>query len=106
MARFYGTIQGARGPASRLGHPSSGLDVTAQSYQGDIMVEFRAYGDEDHVFISARHHGGGSAVCLYGGPVSALIHADARDLLLRQVAERALREEHELERARSSRDAA
>ena len=74
MARFYGTIQGARGPASRLGHRNSGLRVTAQSYSGDIVVELSALGkDEDYVWIGARSHGYGDSVCLYAGPILPLI---------------------------------
>ncbi len=36
MAHFYGTIQGNRGQASRLGSKTSGLSLTAASYQGAV----------------------------------------------------------------------
>lgn len=84
MARYYGTIQGARGPTSRLGH--RGLEVTAQSYQGDIVVNFDAKGDEDRVGIYARPHSGGSYVCLYCGPVAALVDTEERQKFLREIA--------------------
>lgn len=91
MARFYGTIQGARGPASRLGHPGSGLQVTAQSYQGDIVVGFSAVGDEDHVWIEVRDHSNRRGVCLYNGPVRALL--DDNMSLVQREARRKLEEE-------------
>jgi hypothetical protein len=36
---FYGTIQGGRGEATRLGHANTGLHVSAQSYEGSIIVD-------------------------------------------------------------------
>jgi len=39
MAHFYGTLQGARGAASRLGHKSSGIRTCAASWSGAIRVE-------------------------------------------------------------------
>lgn len=60
MARFYGTIQGARGPASRLGHAASGLDVSACSWQGRVEVGLCARDDEDVVHIRAEQHGSSS----------------------------------------------
>jgi hypothetical protein len=38
MAHFYGTLQGNRGSASRLGTKASGLVVTAQSWSGSVTV--------------------------------------------------------------------
>lgn len=38
MAHFYGTLQGSRGEASRLGTKASGLQVTAASWDGAIDV--------------------------------------------------------------------
>ena len=32
MARYYGTLQGNRGPASRLGTPNSGLTTTTNGW--------------------------------------------------------------------------
>jgi hypothetical protein len=45
MARFYGSTQGERGEAHRLGHHS--MNVTAASWQGAIRVEL--YTDADGV---------------------------------------------------------
>ena len=59
MAQFWGTIKGARGEASRLGHKASGLDTYAASWQGDMaQVEL------------TTHHGAGVHRSLYRGPVS------------------------------------
>jgi hypothetical protein len=62
MARFFGTLQGGRGEATRLGHASSGLRVTAASWSGKVCVqayadEPRNGGDVDCVRISAEQHG-------------------------------------------------
>jgi hypothetical protein len=93
MARFYGTIQGARGPASRLGHRNSGLTVTAQSYTGDIVVELSAKGDdEDYVWIGARPHYGGASVCLYCVPIKHLTSSTGHQILMREIAQKALKQ--------------
>jgi hypothetical protein len=65
MARFFGTLQGGRGEATRLGHASSGLRATAASWSGKVCVqayadEPRNGGDDDFVRISAEQHGSSS----------------------------------------------
>lgn len=95
MARFYGTIQGARGPASRLGHKS--LEVTAQSYQGDVIVEFVRGGDKyevDIVTICAAPHVGGQNIVLYRGPIHDLLTEEGRGAIVRQFAHDALEREN------------
>lgn len=99
MARYYGTIQGARGPTSRLGHASSGLRVTAQSFQGDVVVEFSTDGSglhegDDVVNIYVRPHSGssGNTVGLYYGPIKKLLEVEGQDALIRLFAERKLKE--------------
>jgi hypothetical protein len=101
MARYYGTIQGARGPASRLGRANTGLTVTAQSYAGDIVVNLMAHdvpGDDevDMVSIYARPHGVGSGVCLYYGSIKHLVDREGHDFLIRDFAKRALERENEV----------
>jgi hypothetical protein len=72
MAHFYGTLQGNRGEASRLGTPNSGLDVTAASWQGAISVRLYARGDVDCATIRMRKwHGSGEDKLIYDGPVGA-----------------------------------
>lgn len=72
MAHFYGTIQGARGEASRLGSKTSGLDVKAASWAGAVSV--RLYRNERDGMDCARvslvpWHGAGITSLLYDGPV-------------------------------------
>ncbi len=86
MARYYGTIQGARGPTSRLGSKKSGLHVSAQSFNGDILVSFyQGDDDTDMVHISARQHGGGRAVDMYCGRVDNLLAADGLTNMVKSI---------------------
>lgn len=39
MAHFYGTLQGSRGTATRLGTEKSGMQVSAQSWDGSVIVK-------------------------------------------------------------------
>ncbi len=39
MAQFRGTLEGARGSASRLGHKGSGLVTTARGWDVGVRVE-------------------------------------------------------------------
>ena len=72
MAHFYGTLQGQRGQASRLGSKSSGLDTTAASWQGSVRVYLRYDEklDADTVLVSLEPwHGCGISKVLYDGPI-------------------------------------
>jgi len=73
MAQFWGTIKGARGEASRLGHKASGLDTYAASWQGAVSVRLwhdaKTGRDMAQVELTA-HHGAGVHRSLYRGPVS------------------------------------
>jgi hypothetical protein len=40
MARFYGGVEGNRGPATRQGSRESGISVYAQSYDSRITVDY------------------------------------------------------------------
>lgn len=93
MARFYGTVQGNRGRATRLGHTAGGLRVTAQTWSATISVELRAQGDEDHVMVRAASNEG--SVCLYYGPIKQLFDKDWQHALVRQFAEQQLKEQRE-----------
>ena len=62
MAQFYGTLQGSRGPASRLGSKNSGLQVSAASWSGGIEIDlwYDSTAKVDRFEIrQAMHHGGG-----------------------------------------------
>ena len=90
MARFYGTVQGGRGMATRLGHATSGLHVTAQSFTGDVEVWLQDCNGEDHVTINVVPHAGsvGSGKTLYSGPFSALMSQTGRKTLVEAFARR------------------
>ena len=71
MAKFYGTVQGGRGKATRLGH--NDLRVSAQSYSGSVIVQLYQQDDEDKCRIMVGN--GSTAVCalvLYEGPIKRL----------------------------------
>ena len=72
MAHFYGTIQGARGEASRLGHKSSGLTVKAASWQGAVLTVLSHVDGRDWATVYlTRHRGAGIGIdrTLYDGPI-------------------------------------
>lgn len=72
MAEFYGSIQGARGKATRLGGKASGLTAVAASWEG--AVETRLYvNDRGETIASVEFvpwHGQGVRATLYHGPVN------------------------------------
>lgn len=69
MARFMGTIQGSRGPATRLGHQN--LTVRAASWSGAVDVYLYVKNDVDYARVSfVEHHGKGSNYTIYDGPAS------------------------------------
>lgn len=47
MARFFGSVQGRRGEATRLGDGVSGLTVTAAGWHGAIEVRLTAKRDAE-----------------------------------------------------------
>ena len=80
MARFYGTVQGGRGEASRLGHATCGLNVRARSWNGEVCVRLYAKGDVDYVRISE----GSTGRDIYSGPIAALAGDDRPRALIAQ----------------------
>lgn len=73
MAHFYGTVQGHRGEASRLGTAASGLNVKATSWQGAVAVHLYTRDGIDYARVSlAKHYGAGRDVVLFNGPVSGV----------------------------------
>jgi len=73
MAQFWGTIKGARGEASRLGHKSSGLDTYAASWEGAVSVRLwhdpKTGRDMAQVELTT-HHGAVVHRSLFRRPVS------------------------------------
>ena len=61
MARYYGTIQGRRGEASRLGDRTSGIRASVCSWAGRVETSIEAGADDGHiVHIRAESHGSSS----------------------------------------------
>ena len=78
MAHFYGTLQGNRGEASRLGTKSSGLDVVAASWEGAVRVSvsYDEQSGKDVVYVSLTPwHGSGINKTLYSGPIGGAVKA-------------------------------
>ena len=71
MAKFFGTVQGGRGKATRLGH--SDLKATAQSYDGSIVTQLY---EEDGVTFASIYVSPDSTQVgqhrLYRGPIKGL----------------------------------
>ena len=67
MAHFRGTVKGGRGTASRLGHKTTGLSVTARSWSGEVRVHlyFDDKSKEDHARIDLYDRSGGHVKTLY-----------------------------------------
>ena len=78
MTHFRGTVQGRRGPATRLGDMNTGLSVEAQSWQGKIVVGLYTvnhpeYGLTDMARVERRSHPSDNYIeTLYDGPVSQI----------------------------------
>jgi hypothetical protein len=51
MAKFYGTLVGNRGEATRLGH--SRIKVSAQSYDGSVITEL-TYNSEGKLMVDVK----------------------------------------------------
>lgn len=70
MAHFRATIHGARGPASRLGGKSSGINANIASWQGAVSVYLSSQDGVDWADVRLTpHHGAGIGKLLYNGPV-------------------------------------
>ena len=71
MAHFYGTLQGVRGEASRLGGKESGLRTVAASWEGSVCVYLSYENGCDWATVRLEPwHGRGESKLLYDGPVS------------------------------------
>ncbi len=71
MAHFYGTVEGQRGEASRLGNVKSGLTTQAAGWGGAIKVQVyvdEATGEDRYsvTLIPWRNSGGNSRVVAEG----------------------------------------
>ncbi len=73
MAHFYGSIQGNRGEATRLGTKNSGLETVAASWEGAVQVQVIYNERLDCDMVEVRlipWHGQGVYRTLYRGPIS------------------------------------
>ncbi|EIZ87110.1 gp62 protein [Methylobacterium sp. GXF4] len=71
MAHFIGTVQGARGEASRLGHKSSGITGYVASWSGGCRsTAYVSAAGVDCVLIElVPHQGSGTHQVIYDGPI-------------------------------------
>ena len=65
MAKYYGTVQGNRGAATRIGSASSGITASAQSWNGSLIAYIHD-GDGDEPIFDIEIANGSSA---YGSRV-------------------------------------
>lgn len=48
MSKFYGMVQGSRGPATRCGHRS--IKTSCQSYNGSVITEL-SYNENNELMV-------------------------------------------------------
>lgn len=70
MAHFYGTLQGARGQATRCGTKPSGMEAIAASWQGAVRSTLFEEDGRDWVEVNLiPWKGRGMSRLLYRGPI-------------------------------------
>lgn len=73
MAQFRGTLDGSRGPASRLGTKNSGLQVTANGWHlgcsAYLTYDEEADTDRITIYLTGGSSGGESPDILFSGTV-------------------------------------
>lgn len=73
MSRFYGTLQGNRGEATRCGSEASGIRATAASWSGAVRSYVFDKDGEDWARVELiRWRGVGTSALLYEGPVNPI----------------------------------
>lgn len=64
MAHFYGSVQGGRGEATRLGHKNSGIRAMAQGWNQGVSINGYYNEEEDRdeftIYATGGGNGGGS----------------------------------------------
>jgi len=76
MAHFYGTVHGARGTTTCSGH--NDLLVTAQSFEGDILINLVRTEEGDKVELVVHEHGHSHLTQLYFGFIKDLLDMEKR----------------------------
>ena len=61
MSRFYASIEGNRGPATRMGTPNSGISGHVRGWNMGIRVEGYDYEGSDHFRVYLT--GGSNGAC-------------------------------------------
>lgn len=69
MARFFGSLQGRNGPATRLGSTNSGIEAEARGWHVGVRVSGHANGDDDEFDIYATGGSTASSPSFYIGTV-------------------------------------
>lgn len=70
MAHFYGTVQGMRGEASRMGSKNSGMTTYTASWRGAVRCHAYHEDGKDCVVVSlVPWQGRGVSKELYRGPI-------------------------------------
>jgi len=93
MSRFYGTVQGNRGEATRRG--ANRMHASAQSYTGSV-VTYMYVGDDDEDWVVICLEEGSSRQAkfeLYRGRVKDLFDKPARKAFVEAFAREALAEQ-------------
>lgn len=98
MAKLYGSVQGSRGQAHRLG--ASSLRTVAASWEGSVKVWLFERGSETHCAIELdTWHGAGTSILIYKGPIHKFDPAGlgdvARKAVIKHFAHGALRKHGE-----------
>jgi len=71
MSRFYGTVQGSRGEATRCGTPASGIATYTAGWSGAVHAYVFDKDGRDWCRVELTHwHGCGTHKLLYEGPVN------------------------------------
>ena len=94
MSKFYSSIQGERGEATRCGHRE--IRASAQSFDGSIIVSMCEKDGKIHCMIGAqpgsKKYHSINGVCLYNGPIEDLLNN--RYALVQKMAYDLLEQEH------------
>ncbi len=78
MAEFYGRIQGNRGAATRTGSKNSGIQASAQSHEGSVIV-YMYINNEGEKMVRITTSEGSSGFgrkTLYHHPLADLMKAE------------------------------
>lgn len=78
MARFYGSVKGNRGEASRLGNKGSGMITVAAGWDGAIRVILYEEDGKDRftVYLTPHMNSGGQARIIASGELKAMENRD------------------------------